>query len=238
MVRLFGWLALLARSDISKDVEILVLRHEVAVLRRQIACPKPGWADRAVIAALTRLLSRHLRLHRIVTPGTLLAWHRRLIKNNWTYPNATGRPGCNGSAWWCSSRRAFPGSGRRAGPAERLAGGAGDRRGPAGARGPVLAGHLLASALLTGTRQCGWAQGIAIVSARLVASVRQCRQRTAQAMFLGRRLRPGRPAGRPGGAVAPPHAAAASSVPSSRRRDPLTTASPPGQCRGGAAAES
>ena len=109
MVRLFGWLALLARSDISKDVEILVLRHEVTVLRRQIACPKPGWADRAVIAALTRLLSRHLRLHRIVTPGTLLAWHRRLIKNNWTYPNATGRPGCNGSAWWCSSRQAFPG---------------------------------------------------------------------------------------------------------------------------------
>ena len=72
MVRLFGWLALLARSDISKDVEILVLRHEVAILRRQIARPKPGWAERAVIAALTRLLSRHLRLHRIVTPGTLL----------------------------------------------------------------------------------------------------------------------------------------------------------------------
>ena len=92
MARLFGWLALLARSSTSKDVEILVLRHEVGILRRQVARPKPDWADRAVIAALTRLLPGHLRLHRIVTPATLLAWHRRLIKNKWTYPNTTGRP--------------------------------------------------------------------------------------------------------------------------------------------------
>ena len=92
MARLFGWLALLARSDTSKDMEILVLQHEVAVLRRQVARPKPDWADRAVVAALTRLLPRQLRLHRIVTPGTLLAWHRRLIKNKWIYPDATGRP--------------------------------------------------------------------------------------------------------------------------------------------------
>jgi putative transposase len=92
MIRLFGWLTLLARRDISKDVEILVSRQEVAVLRRQVARPKPDWADRAVIAAMTRLLPRHLRLHRIVTPGTLLAWHRRLIKNKWTYPSTTGRP--------------------------------------------------------------------------------------------------------------------------------------------------
>jgi hypothetical protein len=90
MTRLFGWVALLARSDTSKDVEILVLRHEIAVLRRKVARPKPDWADRSMIAALARLLPRHLRLHRIVTPATLPAWHRRLIKNEWTHPNASG----------------------------------------------------------------------------------------------------------------------------------------------------
>ena len=92
IVRLFGWLALLARSDVSKNVEILVLRHEIAVLRRQVARPKPDWADRAVVAALARLLPWHLRIQRIVTHGTLLAWHRRLVKKKWTYPNTTGRP--------------------------------------------------------------------------------------------------------------------------------------------------
>jgi hypothetical protein len=80
MVRLFAWVALLARSGASKDVEILGLRHEIAVLRRQVARPKPDWADRAMIAALTRLLPRHFLVHRIVTPGTLLTWHRRNIK--------------------------------------------------------------------------------------------------------------------------------------------------------------
>ena len=90
--RAFAWLALLARSGASKDVEILVLRHEIAVLRRQVASPKPDWADRGVLAALGRLLPEHLRAHRFVTPGTLLAWHRRLVRRKWTHPGKTGRP--------------------------------------------------------------------------------------------------------------------------------------------------
>jgi len=84
--QLMAWLGLLARSSQSKNAEILVLRHEVAVLRRQVSRPRLSWTDRAVFAALTRLLSPACRLHRVVTPATILRWHRDLVKRRWTQP--------------------------------------------------------------------------------------------------------------------------------------------------------
>ena len=82
-VRLCGWLVLLSRSSASKDAGLLPLRHEVAVLRRAIPRPRLDWADRAVLAALTRLLPARLRARRLVTPGIVLRWHRCLIARKW-----------------------------------------------------------------------------------------------------------------------------------------------------------
>ncbi|WP_366916519.1 helix-turn-helix domain-containing protein [Streptomyces sp.] len=92
LVQMLSWLVLLARSSASKDVEILALRQEVSVLRRANPKPRIGWSDRAVLAALSRLLPKALRAHRIVTPGTLLRWHRSLLAAKWRQPKPVGRP--------------------------------------------------------------------------------------------------------------------------------------------------
>ncbi len=92
VVRLSGWLSLLARSSASKDAELVVLRHEVAVLKRTNPKPRLDWADRALFSALCRHLPRAPVTRRLVTPATILRWHRRLIAKKWTYPHRTGRP--------------------------------------------------------------------------------------------------------------------------------------------------
>jgi hypothetical protein len=93
VLRIFGWTALLARFQASKYAEILVLRHQLTVLHRQVSAPRPSWADRAILSALARLLPRRRRHHLFVTPRTLLRWHADLVKRRWTYPKrGPGRP--------------------------------------------------------------------------------------------------------------------------------------------------
>ncbi|MGW7004286.1 helix-turn-helix domain-containing protein [Streptomyces sp. NPDC054933] len=93
--QIFRWLALLARSDATKDIEILMLRHQLSVLQHTHAPPRLAWSDRAVIAALLRLLGKKQRaqLTLLVTPRSVLRWHARLAARNWTYPHRRpGRP--------------------------------------------------------------------------------------------------------------------------------------------------
>jgi hypothetical protein len=82
--RLGDWLTLLGRASASKDIELLVLRHEVGVRRRSNPKPRLDWADRALFAVLIRRLPAVLRGHRMVTPATVLRWHRRLVTKKWT----------------------------------------------------------------------------------------------------------------------------------------------------------
>ena len=89
LARVLSWLTLLARSDATKDVEILLLRHEVAVLRRRNPRPRLSWVDRALLSALSRLLPLDLR--RLRPPR--LRWHAQLVARRWTYPRRhPGRP--------------------------------------------------------------------------------------------------------------------------------------------------
>jgi putative transposase len=80
-------------SEFAKDVELLVLRHQLVVLRRQQPRPSLRAADRAVLAALTRMLPHRRRHGLIVTPETLLRWHRELMRRKWAQPQRSpGRP--------------------------------------------------------------------------------------------------------------------------------------------------
>jgi hypothetical protein len=92
--RLVGGLALLARSEAAKDAEILVLRHQLAVLQRQVGRPRLTWADRVMMAALALRLPPARRVGMLVTPATILRWHRRLVARRWTAASCrrAGRP--------------------------------------------------------------------------------------------------------------------------------------------------
>ena len=94
--RVFSWLALLARSDRTKDAEILILRHQLAVLQRRQPCrPKLVWADRALLAVLLGVIPKARRhgLRLLVTPDTILRWHRDIVRRRWAAKSMRGKSG-------------------------------------------------------------------------------------------------------------------------------------------------
>ena len=93
LLKLLSWIVLRTRSDTTKEIEILVLRHQLAVLQRRTPRPRISWTDRAMIAALARLLPARRRHGFLVTPATILRWHRQLVARRWTTsPTRPGRP--------------------------------------------------------------------------------------------------------------------------------------------------
>src|SRR5512132_2478224 len=87
--RVLGLLRIRPTPD-AKDMEIAVLRHQLVVLRRQVARPRYAPSDRLVLAVLARLLPRERWSAFLVTPATLLRWHRELVRRRWTYPHRPG----------------------------------------------------------------------------------------------------------------------------------------------------
>jgi hypothetical protein len=108
VLRVFGWLA---RSDRAKDAEILLLRHQVAVLQRQVRTPRLSWADRAILPALARLRpgGHHRDPRLIVSPPTLLRWHADLARRHWTYPASQPWPAAHGAGPACAGAGDGPG---------------------------------------------------------------------------------------------------------------------------------
>ncbi len=92
----FALASLRARSNDYKELEIVVLRHELAIFKRGRRQPRPTWTDRLLLAAASRLLPRRRWPSFVITPKTLLAWHRRLVTSRWTYPRPSGRPPISG----------------------------------------------------------------------------------------------------------------------------------------------
>ena len=91
--KLLSWIVLRTHCDTAKEIEILVLRHQLAVLQRRTPRPRLNWTDRAVIAALSRLLPVRRRIGMLVAPATILRWHRQLVAHRWTtQPTRPGRP--------------------------------------------------------------------------------------------------------------------------------------------------